>query len=41
MNDKRKKVQDHILTYVDKIAPGGYNRGLYEELFKNMSDKEY
>lgn len=41
MNDKRKKVQDHILKYIDKIAPGGYNRNLYEELFKNMSDKEF
>ena len=41
MNDKRKKVEEYILTYVDKIAPGGYNRGLYINLFKNMSDKEF
>lgn len=41
MNAKRKKAQDTILKYVNKIAPGGYNQKLYEDLFKKMSDKDF
>jgi len=41
MDKKRKEVQDFILKYVDKIAPGGYNHGLYVDLFKKMSDKDF
>jgi len=41
MTPKRKKTQDYILKYIDKIAPGGYNKGLYEDLFKKMNDKDF
>lgn len=41
MNSKRKKAQDTILKYIDKIAPGGYNLGLYKDLFKNMNDNDF
>lgn len=37
----RKKAQDFILTYIDKILPGGLNRQQYEALFKEMSDQEF
>jgi len=41
MDKKRKDVQDFILKYVNKIAPGGYNQELYEDLFNKMSDKQF
>jgi len=41
MNAKRKKVQDFIVKYIDKIARGGDNKKLYEDLFDSMSDKEF
>ena len=41
MTAKRKKAQDTILKYVNKIAPGGFNQKLYEDLFKKMSDKDF
>jgi len=37
----RKKVEDFILKYVDKIAPGSNNKQLYKDMFKEMSDKEF
>jgi len=41
MNPKRKKAQDSILEYIDKIAAGGQNKKLYADMFVNMSDKEF
>lgn len=41
MNPKRKQAESFILTYIDKIAAGGQNRKLYEDLFASMSDKEF
>lgn len=38
---KRAETQALILKYVDKIAQGGSNKKLYEDLFKSMSDKEF
>lgn len=41
MNAKRKEAQDTIIKYVAKVAPGDFNKGLYEDLFKKLSDKEF
>jgi len=41
MTPNRKKTQEYILTYIDKIAPGGKNKELYVNLFKSMSDSEF
>jgi len=41
MNPKRKKAQDSILEYIDKIAAGGQNKKLYADMFAKMSDKEF
>ncbi len=41
MNAKRDKTQKFILEYINKIAPGDYNQGLYKDLFKRMTDKEF
>lgn len=37
----RKKAESMIISYIDKIAPGGENKELYINLFKNMNDKEF
>jgi hypothetical protein len=37
----RKEVESFILKYIDKIAPGGENKKLYEELFSNMDDDQF
>jgi len=37
----RKEIEAYIIKYVDKIAPGGYNKQLYVDLFKNMSNKQF
>lgn len=37
----RKSTEALILKYVDKIAPGGENKKLYEELFKGMNNKQF
>lgn len=41
MNPKRKKVQDYIIKYIGKIVSGLENVKLYENLFKDMNDKEF
>jgi len=41
MTEKRKKTQEFIIKYIDKIAPGGENKKLYTDLFNSMSDKEF
>ena len=30
-----------ILKYIDKIAPGGENKKIYEDLFSKMSDTDF
>ncbi len=37
----RKAATAFILKYIDKIAPGGENKKIYEELFKEMSDTDF
>jgi len=41
MNAKRKKAQETIIRIIDKIAPGGLNKKLYEDTFNKMSDKDF
>jgi len=41
MNPKRKQAQEYILKYIDKIARGGQNKKLYEDLFKRMTDSDF
>ena len=38
---KRKDVEKYILTYITKITGTDFNKKLYEDLFKSMSDKEF
>lgn len=40
-NHNRKKAQDYILHYIDKLMPGGANKKIYQDLFAKMSDKEF
>lgn len=37
----RKGAEELILKYIDKIAPGGENKKLYEDLFKSMNNKQF
>lgn len=37
----RKKTEDYIIKYIDKIAPGGDNKKLYIDMFKTMTDSEF
>ena len=37
----RKLSQEFILSLIDNIVPGGENRAMYEEKFKNYTDKDY
>lgn len=41
MNDKRKKVQDHILKHVSVIDPSGFNSQRYKKLFDSLNDKDF
>ena len=41
IKQKRKKVEEFILKYIDKLTGTNFNRRLYEDLFKSMSDKEF
>lgn len=41
MSKNRKATEEFILTYIEKIAPGGENKNLYIELFEKMSDSEF
>lgn len=37
----RKEAEKYILTYIEKICPGGENTKIYVDLFANMDDKEF
>lgn len=37
----RKKAQDYIIKMIDKIAPGGQNKKIYEDLFSKMDDEQF
>lgn len=37
----RKEAEAYALQYIDRIAPGGQNRKLYEQKFAAMSDDEF
>ena len=37
----RKKAQDYIIKMIDKIAPGGQNKKIYEDLFSKMDDSQF
>ena len=41
MNEKRKKVQDHILKHVSVLDPSGFNAQRYQKLFSNLNDKDF
>lgn len=41
MSKARASVESYILKYIDKIAPGGQNKAIYENLFSNMTDKQF
>lgn len=41
MNAARTKTESYILQYIEKIAPGGKNKAIYENLFSNMTDKQF
>lgn len=37
----RKKAEEFILKYIDKLLPGSPNADMYRDLFKGMSDAEF
>lgn len=37
----RKEAEDFILEYITKIAPGGENTVIYQNLFKSMDDEAF
>ena len=41
MAGHRKKAEQFILEYIEKLAPGGANKKLYEIKFKAMSDEDF
>lgn len=41
MAENREKAQAFILEYIDKIAPGGQNKSMYEQFFKTLTDKQF
>jgi hypothetical protein len=41
MLGNRKKAQDFIIKYIDEIAPGGQNKAIYVDLFKEMNDEQF
>lgn len=41
MAGNRAKTQDFILRYIERIAPGGDNLGVYKKLFASMNDKQF
>lgn len=38
---KRKEAEQFILTYLDKLLPGGHSVKLYKEKFANMDDEQF
>ncbi len=41
MNKNRKKIEEHVLKFIDKIIPDNINKELYIKLFKKTSDVEF
>jgi hypothetical protein len=41
MAGNRKQAQAYILKYIDRLAPGGHNLKLYQDLFAAMNDAEF
>lgn len=41
MNAKRKKVEARILQIINTMDPSGKNGKIYEDKFKNLSDKDF
>lgn len=41
MSGSRSKAEAFIIKYIDKIAPGGQNKAIYEKLFSAMNDKQF
>lgn len=41
MIQNRKKTEEFIIKYIDKMLPGSDNVKLYKEKFDNMSDEEF
>lgn len=37
----RQKAEAYIIKMIDKVAPGGQNKKIYERLFKDMDDKTF
>ncbi len=37
----RKKTEEYILSYINKIDPSGENKKIYTEKFKTMSDEDF
>ena len=41
MADNRKETENFIIEWIDKIAPGGENKKIYEDLFATMDDEAF
>lgn len=41
MSGNRKKAEEFILTYIDKILPGSENTQIYRDLFASMDDAQF
>ena len=41
MNQKNKKIIDHIIKVMDTLDPSGANSARYKNFFKNMTDKAF
>lgn len=41
MNPKRKKVQDYVITHLNKMDKSGKNAALYQSLFDSWSDSDF
>lgn len=40
-NKNRKAAETFLLTFMGKLTKGGYNRTVYENLFKRLDDKQF
>ncbi len=41
MNQKNKKIVDHIIKVMNTLDPSGANGERYKDFFKDMSDKDF
>lgn len=41
MSSNRKKTEEYIIKYITKISPKGTTPGIYQKLFKKMSDNDF